>query len=501
MCRGVAVYYAVRRFDWPPDLTNCLRKAYDAIVVGSGPNGLAAAIFFAQAGRSVVVLEAAETAGGGTRSAELTLPGFVHDVCSAVHPLAVGSPFLKKLPLAEHGLEWIEPPIPVAHPLNENHAVIVERSVEATAQGLGKDADSYVRLMKPFVENWNTLAESLLAPVRIPRRPFSAARFALNTFRSASGLAHRLFQREPARALFAGMAAHSMLPLEWRPSAAFGLVLGITAHAVGWPVPRGGSQKIADSLVALLRSLGGEVITGFEVKSLDQLPQARAILCDLTPRQLLRIAGDRLTPTFRSALEAYRYGPGVCKVDWALNGPIPWRAPECCRAGTVHLGGTLSEIAVSERAVWQGRHAERPFVLLAQPSLFDSARAPAGKHTAWAYCHVPNGSNTDMTAQIEDQVERFAPGFRDLILDRHTMTSADLDRHNPNLVGGDIGGGANVWLQLFLRPTVRLYRTSSRGLYLCSASTPPGGGVHGMCGYFAAQAALRDCFYTERHKL
>jgi len=473
---------------------SALQKAYDAVVIGSGPNGLAAAIVLAQAGCSVVVLEAAETAGGGTRSAELTLPGFIHDVCSAVHPLAVASPFFRTLPLVEHGLRWIESPAPLAHLLDENHAVIVERSVEQTAESLGNDGDAYRQLMEPFAKNWGSLGESLLGPLRFPTHPFELGRFGVHAVRSASGLAQKLFQGEPARALWGGMAAHAMLPLDWQATAAFGLVLGITAHAVGWPIARGGSQKIADSLISLLRSLGGEVITGCEVKSLDQLPSSRAVLCDLTPRQLLRIAGDRLTPGFRRILEIYRYGPGVCKVDWALEAPIPWKASECRRAATVHLGGTLQEIIASERAVWKGQHAERPFVLLAQPSLFDCTRAPNGKHTAWAYCHVPNGSSIDMTAPIENQIERFAPGFRDLIVGRHTLTAVELERHNANLIGGDIGGGANDWVQLFLRPSFRLYRTSSPGLYFCSASTPPGGGVHGMCGYFAAQAALRDRF-------
>jgi len=470
-------------------------SSYDAVVIGSGPNGLAAAIVLAQANRSVVVFEGAETVGGGTRSAALTLPGFIHDICSAVHPLAVASPFLSTLPLAEHGLNWIEPPAALAHPLDDGRAVIVERSIEGTAERLGDDADAYRRLMNPLVADWDELRTALLGPLSLPKHPFQLiklARFGLLAFRSARGLARSRFQGEPARALFAGMAGHSLLPLERRPSAAFGLVLGITAHAVGWPIPRGGSQKIADSLASYLRSLGGEVVTGFNVTSLDQLPPARAILCDVTPRQLLRIAGSRLTATFRHKLKRYRYGPAVCKVDWALAGPIPWKAPECGRAGTLHLGAALEEIAVSERAAWLGRHAEKPFVLVAQPSLFDPSRAPAGKHTAWAYCHVPNGSTVDMSARIEGQIERFAPGFRDLVLGRSVLTSAELERHNPNLVGGDIGGGANDLGQLFTRPTRRLYRTSSPGLYLCSSSTPPGGGVHGMCGYFAAQAALKD---------
>jgi len=370
--------------------------------------------------------------------------------------------------------------------------VVVERSVDQTADTLGDDSGAYRRLMAPLVADWNDLQNTLLGPLRLPAHPMKLARFGLHAFRSAWGLAQSWFKRAPARALFAGLAAHSMLPLDRAPSAAFGLVLGITAHAVGWPLPRGGSQKIADSLVSYLQSLGGEVVTGFDVISLDQLPPAAAVLCDVTPRQLLRMAGARLSSSFRRRLARYRYGPGVYKVDWALDGPIPWAAPECRRAGTVHLGGTIEEIAASERAAWQGHPAESPFVLLAQPSLFDPTRAPSGKHIAWAYCHVPNGSQVDMSARIEKQIERFAPGFRDLVLSRSVMTPADLERHNPNLVGGDIGGGANDLGQLFLRPTLRLYRTSSPGLYLCSSSTPPGGGVHGMCGYFAAHRALDD---------
>jgi phytoene dehydrogenase-like protein len=472
-------------------------RPYDAIVVGSGPNGLAAAIVFAHAGRCVVVYEGAQTAGGGTRSEALTLPGFIHDLCSAVHPLAIASPFFSTLPLDQHGLKWVQPPAPLAHPLDGGRAVVVERSVDQTADTLVDDGDAYRRLMKPLVADWAKLQTSLLGPLSFPRHPFKLARFGWHAFRSAVGLAQGLFNRAPARALFAGLAAHSLLPLERAASAAFGLVLGITAHAVGWPIPRGGSQKIADSLVSYLGSLGGELVTGFNVTSLDQLPASSTVLCDMTPRQLLRMDGARLTSSFRHRLGGYRYGPAVCKIDWALDGPIPWRAPECLRAGTVHLGGTLEEIAASERAVWQGDHVERPFVLLAQPSLFDSTRAPSGKHTVWAYCHVPNGSQVDMTSRIENQIERFAPGFRDLVLGRSILTPADLERHNPNLVGGDISGGANDLSQLFARPTLRLYRTSSPGLYLCSSSTPPGGGVHGMCGYFAAQTALKDGLWLE----
>ena len=469
-------------------------NTYDALVVGSGPNGLAAAITLARAGCSVVVFEAAETAGGGTRSAALTLPGFTHDVCSAVHPLALGSPFFAALPLAEYGLSWVQPPAPLAHPLDGGQVVMVERSVRETADRLGNDGRAYRTLMEPLAANWSDLSESLLGPLRFPSHPLKLARFGLHAFRSAQGLARSLFKQEPARALFAGMAAHSVLPLDSPATAAFGLILGITAHAIGWPIPHGGSQKIADSLVDCLRSAGGEVILNCEVTSLDELPSRRVVLCDLTPRQVLRIAGNHLTTSYRHRLERYRYGPGVFKLDWALSGPIPWQAAECRRAATLHLGGTLEEIAASERAAWEGRSVERPFVLVVQPSLFDTTRAPEGKHTAWAYCHVANGSKEDMTARIEAQVERFAPGFMELVLARSVLSPADLERHNPNLVGGDISGGANNLAQLFTRPTFRLYRTSSPELYLCSASTPPGGGVHGMCGYFAAQAALKDHF-------
>lgn len=467
-----------------------MARSYEAIVIGSGPNGLAAAITLARARLSVLVCEAAKTIGGGTRSAELTLPGFVHDICSAVHPLALASPFFHTLPLAEHGLQWIHPTAPVAHPLDDETAVVVERSVEATAETLGRDGVAYRKLMGRLVADWNKLVPALLGPLRLPRHPLALARFGLPALRSAYQLAQARFEGERARALFAGMAGHSMLPLERRPSAAFGLVLGVTAHAVGWPVPGGGSQQIAEALASYLRSLGGEIITESPVESVDELPPARAVLCDVTPRQLLRIAGHRFSPNYRRQLERYRYGPGAYKVDWALDGPIPWKATECGRAATVHLGGSLEEIAASERAAWQGEWAENPFVLLAQPSLFDPTRAPPGKHTAWAYCHVPNGSGFNMTEVIENQVERFAPGFRRRVLARHVMPPAELERHNANLVGGDINGGVQDLSQLFLRPTRRLYLTSARGLYICSSSTPPGGGVHGMCGYFAAQAAL-----------
>ena len=469
-----------------------MATSYDAIIIGSGPNGLAAAITVAQAGYSVLVREAQDTIGGGTRSAALTLPGFTHDVCSAIHPLGVGSPFFTTLPLNKHGLEWIQPPAAAAHPLDDGSAVLVERSIESTADGMGVDGAAYRRLMEPIVEHWDQLAPALLGPPRLPRHPLMLAGFGWWAIRSATKLAREAFQGEPARAAFAGMAAHSMLPLEQRASAAFGLVLNALAHVVGWPLPRGGSQKIADALASYLRSLGGEIVTGAPVNSLSELPPARVVLCDVTPRQLLAIAGDRFTPAYRRLLSRYRYGAGVFKLDWALDAPIPWKAADCARAATVHVGGTLDEIAASESAAWDGRHTERPFVLVAQPSLFDSTRAPAGKHTAWAYCHVPLGSTLDVTPQIENQIERFAPGFRERILGRSVMTPATLESHNANLVGGNINGGAQDLSQLFLRPTWRLYATSARGIYICSAATPPGGGVHGMCGYHAAQRALRE---------
>lgn len=473
---------------------NFSRQSYDAVIVGSGPNGLSAAVALAQAGRSVLVLEAAETIGGGTRSAPLTLPGFVHDVCSAVHPLAVGSPFFRTLPLAQHGLEWIEPSAPLAHPFDDGTCVTVERSIDHTAENLGTDARAYLQFMAPLAAAWPKLESTFLGPPRLPSHPFAAAKFGILAARSASGLARSTFQTPKARAVFAGMAAHSVLPLDRIPSAAFGIVIGVSAHVFGWPFPRGGAQKIADALASYLRSLGGEIVTSAKVESLEQLPAARAILCDISPRQLLQIAGSRLPPAFRRLLERYRYGPGACKVDWALDGPIPWRDPKCLGAGTVHVGGTLEEIEVSERAPWRGEAAERPFVLLAQPTLFDPTRAPAGKQVAWAYCHVPNGSTFDMSERIESQIERFAPGFRRLILKRSVITAANLELHNPNLIGGDFIGGSPEFDQLFLRPTWRRYRTPVRNLYLCSASTPPGGGAHGMCGYWAAQAALHDHF-------
>ena len=466
---------------------------YDAVVVGSGPNGLAAAITVAQTGRSVLVLEAADTPGGGARTAELTLPGFRHDVCSALHPLAVGSPYLSTLPLAEHGLEWIHPRYPVAHPLDDGRAAVLERDVDATAANLGDDAESYRNLMSPLMRDWSRIAAGAMGPLRPPRNPIAMGRFGMKALRSARGLADSRLRTVQARALFAGIAAHSVTPLEFRGSAAAGLILQVAGHAVGWPMPRGGAQSLTDAMVSYLQSLGGEVVTGVRVDSLDELPQASAALLDVGAREMGRISGDRLPTGYRRKLDAFRYGPGVFKIDWALDAPIPWTAAECGEAGTVHLGGTLEEIADAEAAVWRGEHPERPFVLLAQPTMFDNTRAPSGKHVAWAYCHVPNGSDFDMTERIEAQIERFAPSFRERILARSVMSPSDVEAYNANYVGGDIGGGANTLRQLFARPVSAIapYRTPIKGVYLCSASTPPGAGVHGMCGYWAARDALK----------
>ena len=463
-------------------------SSYDAVVVGSGPNGLAAAITLRRAGCSVLVLEAAEAAGGGLRSKALTLPGFVHDVCAAVHPLARASPFFRSLPLAGHGVTWVEPEAALAHPLDRGRSVMLERSLDHTGAALGADASAYSSLMASLVRHWDPLMAMLLGPLRWPRHPLLLTRFGLSGIRPARALALKHFTGEEARALFAGLAAHAVLPLERRPTAAFALILALLAHTVGWPLVRGGSQRLADAMASYLESLGGEIHTNTPVACVDELPASRVVLLDVTPQQALRLAGRRLTPAYRRQLQRYRYGPGVFKMDWALDAPIPWRAEECRRAGTVHLGGSLPEIAAAEQAAFNGRHSEWPFVILAQPSLFDETRAPRCRHTAWAYCHVPHGSTLDMSDHIERQIERFAPGFRDRVLARHVMAPAALEQYNSNYVGGDIGGGTQDLGQLFTRPAVKLtpYATSDRTLFICSSSTPPGGGVHGMSGYFAA---------------
>jgi phytoene dehydrogenase-like protein len=451
---------------------------YDAIIVGSGPNGLAAAITLARAGCSVLVCEANATIGGGARSAELTLPGFVHDVCSAVHPLAAGSPFFKTLPLERIGLEWIQPDIPLAHPLDDGFAACLDRDVDLTADQLPGDSRAYRRLMKPLARNWEKLSIEFLQPMlHWPRHPITLAHFGILALCPATFLAKFIFKGEPARALFAGIAAHSFLPLEAAASSAFALVLGLAGHAVGWPIPRGGSQQISNALAAYLRELGGKIEVNHRIENLRDLPKSRAILLDVSVWEFLRIAGQEMPSGYRRKLESFRHAPGIFKIDYALSEPIPWKA---------------------ERQIVRGKIPERPFVLVAQQSLFDETRAPRGQHTLWAYCHVPFDCKLDMSERIESQIERFAPGFRDCILARHKMGAADLEKSNPNLAGGDINGGAANLTQLIARPVLSPapYRTPLPGVYLCSASTPPGGGVHGMCGYHAARAALRDHFST-----
>jgi len=469
-------------------------SAPDAIVVGAGPNGLAAAITIARAGRSVVVYEAAPTPGGGARSAELTLPGFSHDPCSAIHPTALASPFFRSLDLPRLGVEWIHSPSPLAHPLDGGRAAVLELSVGETGAGLGDDGRAWRRTYGPLVRAADGLVPELMGPVvHLPRHPLALARFGLPGLRSAKGFANSTFRGEEARALFAGLAGHSMVALDRPVTAAFGLAFGLFGHAFGWPMARGGSQRITNALVGALRELGGEIVTDHRVDSIAELPPARAVLFDVTPRQLVAIAGDRLPSAYRRRLEGYRYGPGTFKIDWALSGPVPWQADGPRRAATVHLGGTLDEIAGGEAEVAAGRHPDRPFVLFVQQTPFDSSRAPEGRHTAWAYCHVPSGSTVDMTDRIEGQVERYAPGFRDLILARSVRGPAALEAYDENYVGGDINGGFQDWRQLIFRPVPRLdpYTTGGRGIYLCSSSTPPGGGVHGMSGHLAARSALR----------
>jgi phytoene dehydrogenase-like protein len=474
---------------------------YDAIVVGSGPNGLAAAIRLALEDLSVLVVEAEYTIGGGTRTKEIIRPGYFHDICSAIHPMAISSPFLRQLPLKEYGLKWIHPEYPLAHPMDSGQAVILHNSLDDTASSLGADEKVYRSLMKPLADNWQELTKDLLAPLQIPGNPLKMARFGLNALQPAVRLA-RKFSTEQAKALFGGIAAHSIMDLDKPVTSAIGLVLGAAAHAAGWPLPEGGSHMISRSMASYFQSLGGTIETGFRVENLAQLPSSKVVLFDLTPRQVLAIAGERFTPHYRQLLEKFRYGAGVFKIDYILNGPVPWADQRCGQAGTVHLGGTFGEIAAAEKEMSRGRHSDRPYVLVAQQSMFDPTRTPDMKHTLWAYCHVPNDSALDMTVEIENQIERFAPGFRDVVEERVTMNAPQFEEYNANYIGGDINGGVQDIWQLFSRPVsfdsapFRIkslfspYATSAGGIYFCSSSTPPGGGVHGMCGFHAAEAVL-----------
>lgn len=469
---------------------------YDAVVVGSGPNGYAAAIMLQQKGLSVLILEAEKEVGGGVRSAELTLPGFIHDICSTIHPLTVGSPFLSTLPLNQFGLKWIYPPNAVAHPLDDGRTIMLKRDVTDTASQLGIDAYAYKTLMQPVVDHWDQIASDFLGPLSWPKHPLQFIKFGLRAVQSAQGLADRLFREEPAKALIAGIAAHVMLPLDKMVSSGIAMVLGALGHVVGWPFPQGGAQAITDALDAYFKSLGGVVETEQRVKSTKDVPPCKVVLFDITPRQLLNIEGLVFSAFYRKQLQRYRYGQGIFKIDWALNNPIPFRNPECLKSATIHIGATMEEIALSERLAWENQHAEKPYVLLVHQTPFDPTRAPNEQHTAWAYCHVPSYSQKDMTEAIEHQIERFAPGFKDTILARHTMNATEVEQYNANYIGGDINGGAQTLTQVFTRPVFRLhpYRTSLKNVYICSSSTPPGGGVHGMCGYHAARLALKDHF-------
>jgi phytoene dehydrogenase-like protein len=472
------------------------RTEYDAVVIGAGPNGLAAAITLQMAGLNVLLIEGEDRIGGGMRSAELTLPGFTHDICSAIHPMAAASPFFLTLPLRKFGLEYIYPPFAAAHPFDDGSSALLQNSITKTAEDFGIDRDAYIKIIGPLVRDWPLINNSLLGPLNITAHPFAIARFGLRALLPASRFAGKYFQTEKAKGFFGGMAAHSMLPFSYLASSAIGLTLIIQGHLRGWPVVKGGTQQLANALASYFVSLGGKIQTGFPIHSLKQLPPSPAILLDLTPRQVLQIAGERISRLYRWQLKKYRYGMGVYKVDWALDAPIPFTARACRQAGTVHIGNSFAEIAANEKMTFEGGHPENPFVLLAQPTVFDSSRAPVGKHIAWAYCHVPQGSARAMKDAIEKQVERFAPGFRERILLSHTMNAQEFENYNPNYIGGDINGGMQDIYQLFTRPVFRPspYRTSAKGIYICSSATPPGGGVHGMCGYQAAKKALRDIF-------
>lgn len=469
---------------------------YDAIVIGSGPNGFAAAITLARSNLKVLIVEARETIGGGLRSSPLTLPGFIHDICSAIHPLGAASPFFLTLPLKEHGLEWIHPEACLAHPFEDGSSVLLYKSMEDTISNLGEDGEKYKNIFTSLIDKWEDLSEDILSPLKLPAHPITLTKFGINAVQPAKFFAERNFKGSRARALFMGLAGHSIMPLTKPLTSAIGIVLGILGHHIGWPMPKGGSQMIASSMASYLKSLGGEIITGFYVKDIDELPSAKVYLLDTGPNQLAAIAGERLTSFYLNQLQKYRYGPGIFKVDWALNSAIPFKSKDCLKAGTIHLGNSYEEIVEAEKVIWENKHPEKPFVLMAQQSLFDETRAPDGKHTAWAYCHVPNGSALDMTERIENQVERFAPGFRDCIIGKHTMNSYQYQDYNPNLIGGDITGGVQDIWQLYTRPAIRLspYSTPADNIFICSASTPPGGGVHGMCGYHAAKSALKKVF-------
>ena len=478
------------------------KREYDAVVIGSGPNGLSAAIVLQRKGLSVLLVESKPTIGGGLRTEELTLPGFRHDVCSAIHPLAAGSPFFQTLPLEQYGLQYLHPTIPAAHPFDNGTAATLRNDINETAKLLGDDEENYLALLRTNVMAWPSIVNDVLGPLRFPRDPLKMAGFGLNAITSAAYLSQR-FKTSAGKSLWAGMAAHSIQPLTNYATSAIALVLMTTAHVKGWPIPMHGSSSIADALASYFLSIGGKIETSFHVSSLSQVPTCHAILFDVTPKQMLQIAGDRFSDVYSSQLRRFRYGAGVFKIDWALAEPVPFTAEAARSAGTVHIGNTYQEIADYERDIWNGRTGTKPFVLLAQPSVFDNTRAPAGKHTAWAYCHVPHGSTIDMREPIEKQVERFAPGFRERILGTHTLNAMQMEAYNNNYVGGDINGGVLDISQLFTRPVLGWspYRTSAKGMYICSSSTPPGGGVHGMCGYHAASRALRDIFNVEPDKL
>ncbi|MDR9416593.1 MAG: NAD(P)/FAD-dependent oxidoreductase [Gracilimonas sp.] len=476
---------------------------YDAVIVGSGPNGLSAAVRLAKQGLKTLVLEAEKTIGGGTRTKEITEPGFLHDICAAVIPTTAGSPFLKSLELEKYGLEYIHPEVPFAHPLDHGDAAIAWRSLDETAVHLADDELAYRKLYSEFVEHWELLSEDIFGTLRIPKHPLLMARFGWFGAQSANFLSSSHFKSSHAKALLAGCAAHSIMPLTNAFSASFGLVLASSAHAVGWPIAKGGTQSVTDALATLFLELGGKIQKDHPVNSLKDIPSATSILFDLTPRQVVNIVGENAPAKYLRKLKDFNYGPGVFKIDWALSDPVPWSNENCKRAGTLHLGGTFEEIAASEQAIWDNKHSEKPYVLVSQPSLFDETRAPKGKHTLWAYCHVPHGSDKNMTTEIEDQIERFAPGFKDTIISKYTMNAPQFQSYNANYIGGDINGGAQYFKQLFARPVLKWnpYHIPATSMYICSSSTPPGGGVHGMCGYHAAQSVLKKEFGITSDKI